>query len=192
MSKRISFSVSERQFDLINKKAKEEGLKPSSFSKRSAIVNSRQTIAESIQDIFRTPENRSMVSEDTQKITNPATAAREMRDIRTASQECFAVLSLTAKRSLINKRIIAIGTATYIDASPRDVFRGAIKDNAVSIVVGHNHPSGDPSPSSEDTLFTIRLKEAGALIGIEVSDHIIVSNWGFCSIFESRTSRWTF
>ena len=192
MSKRISFSVSERQFDLINKKAKEEGLKPSSFSKRSAIVNSRQTIAESIQDIFRTPEDRNMVSEATQKITNPVIAAREIRDIRTASQECFAVLSLTAKRSLINKRIIAIGTATYIDVSPRDVFRGAIKDNAVSIVVGHNHPSGDPSPSSEDTSLTIRLKEAGALIGIEVSDHIIVSNWGFCSIFESRTSRWTF
>ena len=69
-------------------------------------------------------------------------------------------------------------------AQPRDVFRPAIKDSAKSILLVHNHPSGDPTPSDQDRTLTARLEEAGRIVGIQILDHIIVARNGVVSLKE--------
>lgn len=182
--------MTDKQFSLILKKAETEGLKPSTFAKRSTIVASRETIADSTHDILRFRKNQYNVSEYTPKATCPVTAAKAMKEISTALQECFVVISLTAKKDIIKKRITAIGTSTGAPISFKDVFRGAIEDNAISIIVGHNHPSGDVIPSAKDRSLTESLKKAGEILRITVNDHIIVSQRGFFSILEGRKFNW--
>ena len=89
-------------------------------------------------------------------------------------QETFWVVFLTTRRHPIARLLVTIGTATASLAHPREVFKGAILAGAVSIIVAHNHPSGDPEPSSADIQFTRQLREAGRILGIEVCDHIIL------------------
>jgi DNA repair protein RadC len=92
-------------------------------------------------------------------------------------QECFVVLSLDAKHRPIGRpKMVAMGTATAVTVHPRDVFRQAIKSNAVAVIVAHNHPSGDPSPSNEDLILTKRMVEAGEMLGIPVLDHIVLTS----------------
>ncbi|NLM18538.1 MAG: JAB domain-containing protein [Clostridiaceae bacterium] len=97
-------------------------------------------------------------------------------DLKTKRQELFYCLTLNSKCELIQKHKIAEGIANSCLVHPREVFYPAIKDNAISIIVVHNHPSGETNPSSEDDSVTIRLKEAGKILGIEVLDHIIIGN----------------
>jgi DNA repair protein RadC len=104
-------------------------------------------------------------------------AARLARPVmRLAEQETFVALYLTVRNALIGEpRVVAIGTVTGVEVHPRDVFRGAIAANAAGVVVLHNHPSGDPTPSAEDIELTRRLKACGDLLGIPVVDHVIVT-----------------
>lgn len=90
-------------------------------------------------------------------------------------QEHFAVLTLDSGGRLINSKVIFIGTVTSTLVHPREIFAQAIADYAVSIVVSHNHPSGNPSPSQQDIATTQQLVAAGILLGINVDDHIIVA-----------------
>ena len=95
------------------------------------------------------------------------------------SQECFMVLLLNVKNAPIRRAFVsAVGTANAINVHPRDVFRDAIKYNAVSIIVAHNHPSGDLTASREDLELTRKLREGGKLLGINVLDHLILSPTG--------------
>ncbi len=92
------------------------------------------------------------------------------------TQEGFAVLMLNSRNVPIGKPyMIALGSATSVEVHPREVFRAAIKRNAVSIIMAHNHPSGDVSPSPEDIMLTQRLVGAGAVLGITVHDHVILA-----------------
>lgn len=100
-------------------------------------------------------------------------------------QEEFLIATLDTK--LFIKRVIRITRGT-LDASlvhPREVFRAALADCASSILLIHNHPSGDPTPSREDRTVTERLKEAGKIIGIQVIDHIIVGSGRAVSLAEA-------
>jgi len=99
-------------------------------------------------------------------------------------QECFCVLCLNARGKVIGSNIVYKGTATEIQVRPAEVFREAIRRNAVGIIVGHNHPSGDPTPSSEDVMLTRRLVEVGNLVGVKVLDHIVVAGQQWASIRE--------
>lgn len=90
-------------------------------------------------------------------------------------QEHFAVITLDSGDRLINSKVIFIGTVTSTLVHPREIFAQAIADYAVSIVVSHNHPSGNPSPSKQDIATTQQLVAAGILLGINVDDHIIVA-----------------
>lgn len=90
-------------------------------------------------------------------------------------QEHFAVLTLDGGRRLINSKVIFIGTVTSTLVHPREIFAQAIADYAVSIVVSHNHPSGNPSPSQQDIATTQQLIAAGLIMGIPLDDHIIVA-----------------
>lgn len=99
------------------------------------------------------------------------------------TQEHFVVLSLNTKNVVIGVHTLHIGTVNASIVHPRDVFQRAILNNATSIIICHNHPSGDLSPSQEDIDVTKRIGEAGQLLGIEMLDHIIIGD-GFLSLKE--------
>lgn len=98
-----------------------------------------------------------------------------LADIRTKQQEYFISLSLDGGQRLIAQRTITIGTLDTVMAHPREVFADAIADRAASLVVAHNHPSGEVKPSQKDTRLTQQLVAAGQLLGIPLRDHIIVT-----------------
>lgn len=102
-------------------------------------------------------------------------AAEQLTDIRDKKQEYFVCLTLDGASRLIAKRIITIGTLTASLVHPREVFAEAITDRAASIIVAHNHPSGNLEASQADRDVTERLIEAGELLGITVLDHIIIT-----------------
>jgi DNA repair protein RadC len=89
-------------------------------------------------------------------------------------EEHMAVLALDARRRILAAELISRGCLTSAMAHPREVFRSAIKLGAAAIVVGHNHPSGDPAPSPDDHALTRRLREAAEILGIPILDHVIV------------------
>lgn len=99
-------------------------------------------------------------------------------------QEVFCVLLLDAKGKLIKKEHVSLGTLTQALVHPREVFYPAIRHKAASLILAHNHPSGDPSPSSEDLEVTSRLVEAGRQIGIPIHDHVIIGRDGYVSLRE--------
>ena len=94
------------------------------------------------------------------------------------------LLMLNSKSKLIGETDISKGTVNASLITPRELFIEALQKNAVAIVVLHNHPSGDPSPSREDRLLTQRIREAGALIGIDLLDHVIIGNNCYMSFRE--------
>lgn len=96
-------------------------------------------------------------------------------DIRTKQQEYVISLSLDGGHRLIARRTITIGTLDTVLAHPREVFSDAIVDRAASVIVAHNHPSGDVRPSQKDITLTQQLAAAGQLLGVPLRDHIIVT-----------------
>src|SRR6185295_5191269 len=96
-------------------------------------------------------------------------------DIRTKQQEYFVCLSLDGGLRLIAQRTITIGTLDSVIAHPREVFADAIVDRAASVVIAHNHPSGDPQPTQKDITLTQHLVGASQLLGILLRDHIIIT-----------------
>lgn len=98
--------------------------------------------------------------------------------------ERFGVLLLDTKHRLIRARIISVGSLDASVAHPREVFREAILGGAAAIVLFHNHPSGDPTPSRDDIALTRRLMTAGDLIGVEVLDHIVLADALYASMRE--------
>ena len=99
-----------------------------------------------------------------------------------ADQEHFVVLMLDARGALNAVTHVATGTISSTLVHPRDVFRAAILQGASAIIVAHNHPSGDPSPSEEDEHLTARLVECGDVFGIPVLDHLVIAASTFRSI----------
>ena len=109
-------------------------------------------------------------------------AVELLGDIRSKKQEYFVCLTLDGANRLIAKRVISIGTLTASLVHPREVFAEAITDRAASIIVAHNHPSGNLEPSIADKEVTERLRRAGEILGIEVLDHLILGGEGFRSV----------
>ena len=108
------------------------------------------------------------------KCTAPEDVAKALEQLSPAAQECFITITLDTKNRIIDQHIITIGTLNASLAHPREVFRPAIMDAAASVILAHNHPSGDPTPSAEDVRITRQLVEAGRLIEIQVLDHVIL------------------
>ena len=115
-------------------------------------------------------------------IDSPEKAVEQLADIRDKKQEYFVCLTLDGANRLIAKRIVTIGTLTASLVHPREVFADAITDRAASIIVAHNHPSGNLQPSQADRDVTDRLREAGELLGVTLLDHVIVTKDGFRAI----------
>lgn len=98
--------------------------------------------------------------------------------------EVLGMLCLSTRQHVIACHEISRGSLDGTRASPRDIFKAALLANAAAIVLGHNHPSGDPTPSASDIAMTRRLAQVGRLIGVDVIDHLIVSSGRYASLQE--------
>jgi DNA repair protein RadC len=103
-------------------------------------------------------------------------------ELATLDREQFMALHLDVRNRLMSREVVAIGHLSSALVHPREVFKGAILANAASLVLVHDHPSGDPEPSREDVDITRRLVRAGELLGIPVVDHVVVAAGGHASI----------
>lgn len=115
---------------------------------------------------------------------SPQAVYETFRSMATFDRECLAVALLDAKNRLAGVHSVHVGTAMQAFAEPSDVYKAAILANSRAIIVVHNHPSGDPRPSSEDIESTRRLRRAGEVLGIRLVDHIVVASDGFVSLQE--------
>ena len=102
-------------------------------------------------------------------------AAKFFEDMN-SDREVFSVILLDVKNRVIGINVVSIGSLSASVVHPREVFKAAILANAASIILTHNHPSGDPAPSKEDISITARLVQAGRLMDIPVLDHIIIGD----------------
>ena len=119
-------------------------------------------------------------------ILSPQKVWERCEDFRSSKKEHFAIFFLDARSQEIKREVISVGTLTASLVHPREVFESAIKANAVSIILVHNHPSGDVNPSEDDIELTERLKKAGKIMGIKVSDHVIISQNVYLSFKEEK------
>ena len=99
-----------------------------------------------------------------------------------SDREMFLSVMLTSKNHLIGVETVSLGSINASIITPRDVFKSAILANAVSVILCHNHPSGDLTPSKQDIEITKRLIEVGELVGVKVLDHLVVSDKGYRSL----------
>lgn len=105
--------------------------------------------------------------------------------LRDARHERFLLVLLDGRHRMLREVVVSQGTLTASLVHPREVFRPALREAAAAIVLVHNHPSGDPTPSREDREITQRLAEAGELLGIPVLDHVVVAERGYASLREA-------
>lgn len=109
-----------------------------------------------------------------------------MEELRHQKQENMKLLMLNSKSKLLGEKDISKGTVNASLVSPRELFIEALEKQAVAIILIHNHPSGDTTPSENDLFLTKRVQEAGRLIGIELLDHIIIGNNCYMSFAEAE------
>jgi DNA repair protein RadC len=120
----------------------------------------------------------------TDRFTSPHQVYELFRDLIQETKEYFIALHLDGKNRIICFDRISVGSLNQSIVHPREVFKGAILSSAAALILIHNHPTGDPSPSAEDRAITKRLVEVGDLVGIRVLDHIIIGNGEFLSFTE--------
>ena len=109
-----------------------------------------------------------------------------MSELRYLKKEIFKGVYLDTKNRVIADETVSMGSLNTNIVHPREVFKKAIEESAASIILVHNHPSGDPTPSSEDIELTKRMLEAGNLLGIEVFDHVIIGDGKYISLKEKE------
>jgi DNA repair protein RadC len=150
----------------------EEGVTPAKALKCRAVLE----IAKRMNNAKEPPANIVRGPEDIAHYLMP----RFTRE----KKEHFMVTLLTTKNRIMGYKVISVGSLTASIVHPREVFEAATKNHAASIILAHNHPSGDPSPSKEDIAITHRLKEAGDIMDIPVLDHIIIGDGRYVSLKE--------
>jgi len=120
-----------------------------------------------------------------EKFSSPEAAYKLFRacmEFLDEEKEHFLMLSLDTKNQLKAVHIISIGSVNATIVHPREVFKNAILESAAAILVGHNHPSGDPTPSQPDIDITKKLVESGKILGVEMYDHIVFGDTRFISM----------
>ena len=122
------------------------------------------------------------------EVTNPRQAFAVLKPrVQDWSREHFLVILLDARNGVVGIETVSVGSLSASIVHTREVFKPAVVASAAGIIVGHNHPSGDPEPSPEDLAVTKRLVNAGELLGIQIHDHIVFSERGFVSLKERGT-----
>jgi DNA repair protein RadC len=123
------------------------------------------------------------VEEPKRKICSPKDVYTLMYPkMREQKKEKFITLCLDTKNQILREEVISIGSLNASIVHPREVFKSALMESSASVIMIHNHPSGDPSPSREDIMVTEKLVEGGKLLGIEVLDHIIIGDGRYISL----------
>jgi len=140
----------------------------------AAIEAGRRTLVRGLRD-----RSQMLCARDVAELVIPQFGTRPV--------EQFVVVLLDTKHRVLRVSIVSVGTLDASVVHPREVFREAIGGGAAAIVLFHNHPSGDPRPSEEDVRLTKRLLAAGQLMGIDVLDHVIISETRYYSMKETRT-----
>jgi len=122
-------------------------------------------------------------------IRGPESVYELTHDIRRSNREHFVGFYLNSRNQVLRREIISIGSLNASIVHPREVFVPAIAVSAASLILAHNHPSGDATPSEEDLAITRRIHEAGRLLGIELLDHVVVAREAYMSFKERRLLR---
>lgn len=138
---------------------------------------SKETSAKRINIVSLKMVKEGSILYDMRKLSSPSDAAGLGRKfLDEADREQVIVCCLDNKNQPVSVNIVSMGTVNSSLVHPREVFKTAVLSNAASIILFHNHPSGDPEPSQEDINITDRIKEAGKILGIELLDHIIIGS----------------
>ena len=115
-------------------------------------------------------------------LSGPEAVAAYCRDMQDLQQEEIRVLFLNTKNKILGQKRIFLGTVNVSLLSAREIFHAAVQHLATHIILVHDHPSGDPTPSEEDRESTKRVAQAGKLLNIQVMDHVIIGRNGYCSL----------
>ncbi len=133
--------------------------------------------------LYTTTEGKSL--DEALLIRSPQDGYNFLRaEMENLEQEQMRTLNLDTRNKIISAPMIYQGNINTIPIRPAEIFRPAILDNACAIIVAHNHPSSDPTPSPEDVKVTDQIVQAGKLLGIEVVDHLIIGKGRFVSLKE--------
>jgi DNA repair protein RadC len=164
----------------LNKKIQEKGTEKLTIDdvlSIKGIGDAKATVVFAALEFWR----RKFTKQTTPIIDSIEKAVEQLEFLRTRKQEHFVLLTLDGARRLIKCHTISIGTLTWSPVHPREVFHPAIEDCAASIIIAHNHPSGDLEISEQDREVTRLIQNAGKMLGIPLDDHIIVAKDGFVS-----------
>lgn len=120
----------------------------------------------------------------TTRYTSPSQIFESFKFLMQETKEIFLSLHLDGKNRIVCCDVVSVGSLNQSIVHPREVFKTACLSNAAAIILIHQHPTGDPTPSSEDISITRRLKEAGEILGMKVLDHIIIGDNDYLSFVE--------
>ena len=129
---------------------------------------------------------RLLQNKKSQIYLTPKDVWNELKDIRDNKKEHFVIFFLDARNQEIKREIISVGSLNANLVHPREVFEPAVRHLAAQVILAHNHPAGDLKPSEQDIEITKRLVEAGDILGIDIVDHIIVTQNGFLSFKQKK------
>lgn len=113
----------------------------------------------------------------------------ELRDIVDKRQEYLVVFYLNARYELIQREVVGQGSLNHMMITAKEIFAPAVASPCASVIIAHNHPSGDPTPSDDDISFTTRIHEAGQVMGIPMLDHVVVAKQGYFSFRDNKKGR---
>jgi DNA repair protein RadC len=160
------------------------GIATASLEQLGQIEGIGRVKAIEVKAAFELGKRLSVADEDAKPIVRtPADVAQlMMSDLRYETREHLYVLVLDTRNQVRHRRLVSTGTLNESLVHPREVFVEAIKFHAASIVLVHNHPSGDPEPSPQDAKSTKQIVEAGKVLGIPVMDHVIIGSGRWASL----------
>jgi DNA repair protein RadC len=172
MSSRILSEYSIKQLSLANIKRLMQihGIGEAKASQISAVFE----LARRLETFVEEPKRKVRSPKDVYTLMYPK--------MREQKKEKFITLYLDTKNQILKEETVSIGSLNASIVHPREVFKSALLESSASVIMIHNHPSGDPSPSREDILVTEKLVEGGKLLGIDVLDHIIIGDGRYVSL----------
>lgn len=157
------------------------------FGKEDATSKPRTIRLKQIKAVYETLTVREEVASYLKagtRYTAPSQVYDTFSFLMQETKENFITLHLDGKNRIIAMDTVSIGSLNQSIVHPREVFKTALLSSAAAIILVHQHPTGDPSPSSEDIAITRRLKEAGEIIGIKILDHVIIGSGEYLSFVE--------